>query len=570
MERSLKNNAYSHLAALGIALIFGAFFIYPLILAVKTGFVHDGELSFYWISRVFSNKRLVGQLVNSFTLACATTLAVTLITIPLSLISARYDFKGRGILSTLVLVPMILPPFVGALSIKRLLGQFGILNIILDRIGIIDMSGSLPPDWLSSGLSVVILLQVLHLFPIMYLNLTSSLSNIDPAYMEAARNFGAGPFTTFWRVILPLVRPGLFAGGSIVFIWSFTDLGTSLIVGYEELAAVTIFKELSRADISGRTFGLVILLLFFSVLFYVTGKFLFGHASKTDSAKATVMSETRKLGFGGTAAAWALFGFVIFLAVLPHIGVLLTAFSGKWIKSVLPQEYTLRHITFVLTQPKTLNCIFNSIKYASMSTVIDIIVGSLAAWIIIRKRPFGARGLDALLMLPLAVPGIIIAAGFIAMTVRGSALESIGPLGNPTTIIVIAYAVRRIPFIVRGVSAGLQQIPETLEQAACNLGASPAKAVWKITVPLITANVIAAGVLTFSFAMLEVSDSLMLAQSSEHFPITKQIYIQGVSANPDANNIAAALGVVGMVLLGGSLAVATALLGKKLGAIFRA
>ena len=125
--------------------------------------------------------------------------------------------------------------------------------------------------------------------------------------------------------------------------------------------------------------------------------------------------------------------------------------------------------------------------------------------------------------------------------------------------------------MVRGVSAGLQQVPESLEEAARNLGSSRVGAAMRITLPLIAANVIAAGVLTFAFAMLEVSDSLILAQVERHYPITKQIYELATSTgSPETANQAAALGVYGMVLLGGTMAIATALLGKRLGAIFRA
>jgi len=150
-------------------------------------------------------------------------------------------------------------------------------------------------------------------------------------------------------------------------------------------------------------------------------------------------------------------------------------------------------------------------------------------------------------------------------------LAAIGPTRNPFVILVIAYAVRRIPFVVRGVSAGLQQVPESLEEAARNLGASRAGAAIRIAFPLIAANLIAAAVLTFSFSMLEVSDSLILAQTQQHYPITKQIYTLAVSTgSPETAYQAAALGVYGMVLLGGAVATASALLGKRLGAIFRA
>lgn len=556
-------------AMLGIVGLFAAFFFYPLYLSIRTGFVYDGRFSFYWIGRTLGNSILTGKLLNSFLLAGCTTAAATLLAMPLALLSARRAFTGRGALSVLALVPMILPPFVGALSIRRLLGQFGILTLCLERLGWLDLSRQAPPDWTGAGFAAVVAMQTLHLFPILFLNLTAALSNIDPAYTQAAQVFGAGGWRRFVRIVLPLMRPGLFAGAAIVFIWAFTDIGTPLVIGYDNLASVVVFRELARAELTGRTFGLVFLLLSSSLVFYAVGKLVLGRPIGVDSAKASIAAEPPRLGLLGTIGAWVLFGGVIGLAALPHIGVILTALADTWVGTILPERFTLEHLRFVLTQPETRTCIINSLRYAGTATVLDIAVGAAAAWIIVRKKPWGGRLLDTLLMTPLAVPGIILAAGFIAMTVPGSTLERIGPLGNPFWIIVIAYAVRRIPFMVRGVSAGLEQIPETLEQAACNLGASPLRAVLTITVPLIAANILAAAILTFAFAMLEVSDSLMLAQLRVHYPITKEIYSQAVSANPDAPHIAAALGVVGMALLGGAMATAGLLMGKRLGAIFK-
>ena len=554
------------------ALIFtflGVFLIYPLILAVTSGFKYDGHFSFYWLGRLFSNQIILHQLFNSIFLAAVTTLIVILMTLPMAMLSARFDFLGQNVFSSLALMPLILPPFVGALSIKRFLGQFGILNILLQKVGILDDS-AIPPDWLGSGFVVVAILQALHLFPILYLNLTAGLANLDPSYLNASRNLGASGFTTFRKITLPLIMPHMFAGCSIVFIWAFTDIGTPLIVGYEELASVKIFKELEMVSVSGRTYSLVLVMLALSVFFYCMGKLAFGKGQSMDSVKASVAFTRKKLGPLGTAGAWLFFGVIIFIAVLPHIGVVVSAFSSEWIKTILPSSYTMEHLHFTLTQPDTRQCIINSFTYAVLSTSIDIVIGGLAAWLIVREKLKGARFLDVLLMLPLAVPGVILAAGYIAMSVKGSIFEGIGPMKNPLVIIVIAYSIRRVPFVVRGVSAGLQQIPESLEHAARNLGASFWTIIKKVTVPLLLANFIAAGLLTFSFAMLEVSDSLVLAQLRPDYPITKEIYTQAGSANLDANSIAAALGVVGMVILGGALGGAALLMGKRLGAIFRA
>ncbi|MDK1031760.1 MAG: iron ABC transporter permease [Planctomycetia bacterium] len=556
--------------ALLLILLLVLFLVVPLFLAVGTGFVQDGRLSGYWLRRVVTNRVLLGELFNGVVLACATTALALVLALPPALIGARYRYRGKGLLGMLLLAPLILPPFVGALSMRHLFSQFGVFNLLLERMGLLDFSRSLPPDWLGGGFAGVVFLQALHLFPILYLNASAAAANIDPTYTQAARNLGAGPVRTFFKVTLPLMRPGLFAGGTIVFIWALTDIGTPAILGYDHLAPVRIFKELASVDISPRTYSLVFLMLSGSVTLYILGKFLFGRSAKAETSKASVASEFRKLGPAGTLCVWLVVGGTVLLALLPHIGVILTAVSGRWVNTILPTRYTLEHLSFVLTRPSTYNSILNSLRYAGVSTAIDLAFGCVAAWVIVRARVRGKTVLDGLSMLPLAVPGLILAAGYVAMTAPGTPLEAIGPLKNPFAILVIAYAVRRLPFVVRGVSAGLEQVPEALEEAARNLGASRLRTALRITAPLIAANILAAGVLAFAFAMLSVSDSLILAQVSKHYPITKQIYILATSGTEDAANVASALGVFGMAFLGVTLGLASALLGKRLGAIFRA
>jgi iron(III) transport system permease protein len=240
--------------------------------------------------------------------------------------------------------------------------------------------------------------------------------------------------------------------------------------------------------------------------------------------------------------------------------------------SALPQQYTAEHLKEVVTDEATYQSILNSLKYALSSTGFDLILGFAAAWLIVRSKAPFRNLLDAVVMLPLAVPGLILAAGYVRITADpDSWLHAIGPGGaSPWVILIVAYAVRRLPFVVRGVGAGLQQVPESLEEAAWTLGSKRVATVGRITLPLVAANLIAAGVLTFAFAMLEVSDSLILAQRQADYPITKQIYELYASGTIEGIHVAAALGVFGMVLLGGTMALAAGLLGKKLGAIFRA
>ena len=542
--------------------------VWPILLAVGKGFVDEGRPSAFWLRSVMTSREYLGLMLNSIVLASAATALAIVIAVPLAMIRANCRFRGQGVLGMLLLVPLILPPFVGAMSTERFLSQDGVLNAILVHLGLLDVA-TRNPDWLQRGrFAAVCVLQALHLFPIMYLNVSATLANIDPAYAQAARNLGAGRRRSFLRITLPLMRPGLFAGGTIVFIWALTDIGTPLIVGYRRLLPVRIFHRLMVGSVGSETYAIVAVMLAGAVLLYVVGKFVFGRPVRGETSKASVAREVPRLGALATAGAWALFGGVIVLAILPHVGVVLRAVSAEWIGTVLPSRYTLAHLREVLADTQSYNAIINSLRYASASTAIDLVLGGAAAWLIVRSRAKGRGVLDSLAMLPLAVPGMILAAGYLAATARGGWLESIGPRRNAFVLLVIAYSVRRLPFVVRGVTAGLQQVPVSMEEAARNLGSSPAGAAFRITVPLIAASLIAAGVLTFSFAMLEVSDSLMLAQLTGDYPITKEIYQQAYAGTVDSLNRAAAMGVYAMALLGGAIAVAAALLGKKLGAIF--
>ena len=209
---------------------------------------------------------------------------------------------------------------------------------------------------------------------------------------------------------------------------------------------------------------------------------------------------------------------------------------------MLPSEFTIQHFQHVLGHELTLPSIANSLKYASMATVLDLILGISVAYIVTRTQIKGREILDAAAMLPLAIPGLVMAFGYLAMSRPGQPFHWLMLGENPLFLIVIAYSVRRLPYVVRSASAGLQQVSPTLEEAAQNLGADPARAFWRITMPLVAPNLIAGGLLAFSFAMLEVSDSMVLAQQTVHYPITKAIYSL-IGSLGNGPNLASALGV---------------------------
>jgi iron(III) transport system permease protein len=547
---------------------FGAFFLWPIFQILKGGFIDaDGHLTFAYLRSLLSDPIYLGGLANSFLLALTTTTFALLIALPLAFVADRFLFPAKGFLGSIILVPMILPPFVGAIGIRQILGQYGALNALIIDLGLRPEGWTF--DWLGAHQFLgIALVNAFGLYPIIYLNAVAALANIDPAMEEAAQNLGCTGLRRFFKITLPLIKSGLFAGGTIVFIWAFTDLGVALIFDYSRVTSVQIFYGLK--DIGGNPFpyALVAVMLASSVLVYAVGKGLFGRDAYAMMAKATSGGGPKPLP---RAQAWictALFSVITFVAVLPHLGVVLVAFSSDWYASVLPHHFTLHNFEIALGHDLTVPAIANSLKYASVATVIDLIVGIMLAYVIVRSKLAGRQILDFLAMLPLAVPGLVLAFGYLAMSQDGKFFAFLNPVRDPTILLIIAYAIRRLPYVVRSAAAGFQQTSETLEEAAQNLGCPPLKAVFKITLPLIMANLIAGGLLAFAFAMLEVSDSLILAQKQLYYPITKAIY-ELFQLLGDGKLIASALGVWAMVFLGIVIAGMTVLLGKKLGAIFR-
>ncbi|MBV8140852.1 MAG: iron ABC transporter permease [Verrucomicrobia bacterium] len=544
------------------------FFVLPIALAVRGAFLDQtGALTFDYIREVFRNPIYLEGFTNALKLAAGSTLLAFLIAGPLAWISERYEFPAKRTLSAFLLLPMMLPPFVGAIGFLQIFGQEGAVNALLRTIGwlgqnqVIDWVG----DWREWG---IIALNALHLYPILYLNLVAALANVDPALLEAAENLGCTGMRRTWRIVVPLVMPGIFAGGSIVLVWAFTELGVPLMFDYSRVTSVQIFSGLSDIDSNPFTYALVAVTLFSVALIYIAFRALVGKPPPVMPGRGGHAGQLFVLsGLRGLLCS-SFFLAICFVALLPQFGVLLVSFSRDWYRTVFPQSFTFQHYVLALGNHLTVPSIQNSLVYASLSTIVDVVLGVTIAYLVTRTKIVGRSLLDTLAMLPLAVPGLILAFGYLAMTRRSSLLSFLDPAQNPLVLLVLAYAVRRIPYVVRSAAAGFEQASVTLEEAAQSVGASPFRALKRVTLPLIMASLFSGSILAFAFAMLEVSDSLILAQKQADYPIAKAIY-QLSNILGEGRYLAAALGVWAMVLLGLTIAAASRAIGARLGALFR-
>ena len=540
---------------------FIAFMIYPLGFVFSNAFFTSEGFSLIFFKLMLTNPNYTLVLANSVNLGLTVTLFTTLLSLPLAFLLVRYDFPGKALLNGMILIPLVLPPFVGAIGMRQLLARFGSINLLLLGLGVIDQ----PIDWLGGGFAGVVVLEVLHLYPIMYLNLAAALANIDPSLEEAAKNMGASGFKLFRTVIFPLMLPGYFAGAIIVFIWAFTDLGTPLVFQYRELIAVQIFNMVTDLHQNPMGYAFVVAVIVLTLLFFYLSKRLIGSRGYAMLGRGHVASATRPASASRTVLIYLMVWVISAVALIPHLGVILTSVTARWFFTVLPSEYTVKFYREVFTHELTLLSIKNSLFLSSLSTLIDVVLGVTIAYLLTRKRVPGRDVLDALAMLPLAVPGLVMAFGYVA----AFSATPIDARINPVPLLVVGYAVRRLPYMVRAAHAGFQQTNIALEEAAMNLGASPLKTLFQITFPLVFANLVAGAVLSFSFAMLEVSDSLVLALKEQNYPITKAIYAL-LGRIADGPYIASAMGVLGLVLLAGSLFLASRFFGRRMGELFRA
>ena len=319
-------------------LFFVVFLLYPLGYVFSNAFFTEDGFSLVFMKLMFSSPNNAIILANSVNLGLAVTLFTTVLSLPLALLLVRYNFPGKGLLNGLILIPMVLPPFVGAIGMRQMLARFGSVNLLLLQWGVIHQ----PIDWLGGGsFWGVVILEALHLYPIMYLNLAAALANVDPSLEEAAKNLGANRRKRFTTITFPLMLPGYFAGAIIVFIWAFTDLGTPLVFEYREVIAVQIFNMVTDLHQNPMAYAFVVAVIVRSRFF----SFIFPNEFSAEAhyemlGRGHVTSAARPATATMTAIAYAIVLAISALALIPHLGVLLMSVTQRWFLTVLPSEYT--------------------------------------------------------------------------------------------------------------------------------------------------------------------------------------------------------------------------------------
>ncbi len=548
-----------YLAYVALLAFFGAFLVYPLLYLIRQALTVGDQFSTLFLQLVWINPISRSHLLNSLLIGLTTVVLSSLVALPLAYLTVRYRFPGRQVLQGLLLASIVLPPFVSVVGIRQLFAQYGAVTLLVNALGLANG----PVDWLGQGFWAVVLLETLHLYPILYLNLSAALANIDPAQEEAAASVGLTPWQVLWRVTIPLLAPGYFAGAIIVFIWAFTDLGVPLMFNYDSVLPVRIFNAINDIYANPIGYAMVLWVLGISLLAFFASRWLLGRRQYASVTRGISRLVERQLG-RHVYWVYPLLALLVAFSLLPHLGVLLTSLSEHWFMSILP-DFSLEYYRTLLSHPLVGRSILNTLVYSFWGMVINLLIGFTAAYFLVRLRLPSGFILDAMVMAPLAIPGIVLAFGLLT----GYSDTWLDPRQRPAYLISLAYAVRHFPFIVRTVAAGLQQVPVAMEEAAWSLGVTPLHTLRVITVPLIAANLVAGGILAFVLSVMEVSTGLIMAMEERAYPISKAIWAVG-NRIADGEQVAAALGILGMALVVSGLLISSRLLGRRLGELFRA
>lgn len=530
-----------HLVAILIALMLIGLLLLPVAQVMIVAFQDPatGAATIQNFVDFFNTSLFRESFWNSFYVSAMSVVFATIIALPLAYITTRFHFSGSILIQSLGFIPLIMPPFVGAVAMQLIFGRNGSVNLLLrDTFGI-----DIP---FMEGLNGVILVQSIHYFPFILINLSASLRNIDRSMEEAAQNLGSHGLRLFKRIVFPLAMPGYIAGAALVFIKVFDDLGTPLLLNVNNMLAPQAFLRISSIGISDPMgYVISVVLVVFSV-FSLWASFLFMRGKDYATVqKGGGGAAKRQLKSGEKILAYAAVIFILLLVLSPHIGLLLLSFGTIWSFAPLPDGYTLQNYVTMWEGSKTF--ILNTILYAGLAATLDVIIGTAIAYIVLRTGIFGRKGLDYLATAALAVPGVVLGIGYLR-TFHSIDVPFTGePMASWWVIIALALMIRRLPYALRACTAALQQVSLSLEEAAESLGATKRRTIQKVVVPLMMGGILAGFVTSFATAAVELSATIMLVSSNNDAPLAYGIYL--FMQTPSGRGAGAALGIVAVIVV---------------------
>ena len=482
--------------------------VYPNLFVVGDSLRFADGFSIENYRRFVDSRSEMEALWNSVWISAASVFFSALIGVPLAFLFSRYDFPGRAVLGGLVALPVLLPPLVGVIAFLFLYGESGFIARIVQ--GILGLER---PPWRLTGPAAILLVHAYTMYVYFFLFTSAGLARLDSVYGEAAAALGASRWTTMRRVTLPMLGPALAGASLLVFMTSMGSFSAPYVFGGGFRVLTTqIFVSKLNGDAAIAAVETVVLAVV-SILFlamvqrYEAGREYTGAGKGTVAAPAAVGR-----GRWGRLGLSALAGAIVLFLLLPHLTVLLVSLvpEGTWTTQLFPPEYSLRNYGSLFSESEMLVPILNSLQMATVATIANVVLAFLAAYLLVRKSVRGRGVLGALIVLPWALPGTVLAIALATTFSVNQPLTGRFLLVGTFAILPLAYFIRNIPLVTRAALTSFRQFDPVLEEAAASLGASWSLTMRRVALPLVLPGLAAGALLAFVTALGEFVASILL------------------------------------------------------------
>jgi iron(III) transport system permease protein len=508
----LRMPGFWTLITIGAILMLGVLLVLPIFNVFLISFfdAKTGEIGIGNYVQVLTKRFYLIALWNTILVGGLGMLGACLIGIPLAFCTSRYRIRGRAFIATFAVLVLCSPPFIGAYAWIMLFGSNGAVTKLFSSIGL-----SVPTIY---GIPGIVMVFSLKFFPYIFLMTENALNTINKSYEDAAENLGCTAFERFRKVTLPLVFPAVSTGAIICFVLSIADFGTPAILGRGVRTLSTIAYAQYTSEMGGTPTMAVtisILMIAISMLALLLQRRILSKrryaSSLTNRPVKQSMAPMKSLLVHGFCYL------VVLIAMLPSLTVIYTSFlatSGP----VFSGGFGLESYARILRDSPT--AILNSFMFALAAVVLIAAVSGLLSFIVVRRDNAVSSGLDLMLMVPYLIPGVVMAIGYVA-TFNKPHFDITGT----AFIIILLVFIRRLPYGVRSTTSILRQIKPSIEEAAINLGASPAKTFASVTLPLMMPGLIIGSLMSFITAINELSSTLIL-YTARTITMPVLIYVQ--------------------------------------------
>jgi iron(III) transport system permease protein len=497
--------------------------LYPNLFVLRDSLTADGVFTFDHYARFADSRSDLRALWNSVWISVASVVLSALIGIPLAFFFARYDFPLRRLLAALAAMPVLLPPLVGVISFLFLYGETGFFTR-----GVQTLLGLSAPPWRLNGAGAVLFVHAYTMYVYFYMFVSAGLTRLDPALMEASSALGASRTRTLARVTLPMLAPAVGGAALLVFMTAMGSFSAPYVFGGGFRVLTTqIFSSKLNGDLPIAAVETVLLAAVSIVFLWLLQRYekdrSYTGASKGSSRLRLNQPSTKLRRWSLTLAG----SLIVLLLILPHLTVLAVSFvpEGTWTTQIIPPEYSIANYRFIFGDREALRPILNSLVMSTWATLANIVFALAAAYLLARRKVRARWLINALVILPWALPGTVLAMALASTFSVNQWWSGRVVLVGTAAILPLAYFIRNIPLVTRSTMASFQQIDPALEEASASLGASWVMTWRRILIPLVLPGLAAGALLAFVTALGEFVASILLYTHRTR-PISLEILAQ--------------------------------------------